>query len=56
LRRAVLEHLTIDPRRELVFRLKLISLVQEAERIGDLAKLMGKTAGLEHNPRMGPLV
>ena len=38
LRRAVLEHLTIDPNRELIFSLKLISIVHEAERIGDLAK------------------
>ena len=56
LRRAVLEHLNIDPRRELVLCLKLISIVQEAERIGDLAKMLGRTARLAHKPRMGPHV
>lgn len=55
LRRTVLEHLTIDPKRDLVLSLKLISIVQEAERIGDLAKLMSKTAGLAHKPRLGTL-
>ena len=53
LRRAVLEHLTIDPERELLFSLKLISVVHEAERIGDLAKTLAKTAVLAKKPRMG---
>ncbi len=56
LRRAVLEHLNVDPHRELVFSLKLLSIVQEAERIGDLAKSISRTADLAHKPRMGPLV
>ena len=56
LRRAVLEHLTIDPNRELIFSLKLISIVHEAERIGDLAKSLAKTADLAQKPRMGPVV
>ena len=56
LRRSVLEHLTIDPERELVFSLKLISIVHEAERIGDLAKSLGKVAGLAQQPRMGERV
>ena len=56
LRRVVLEHLTIDPKRELVLCLKLISIVQEAERIGDLAKMLGRAARLAQKPRMGPHV
>lgn len=53
LRRAVLEHLTIDPNRELLFSLKLISIVHEAERIGDLAKSLAKAAALAKRPRFG---
>lgn len=56
LRRAVLEHLNVDPERELIFSLKLISIVHEAERIGDLAKSLSKTADLAQRPRLGPLV
>lgn len=56
LRRAVLEHLTVDPDRELIFSLKLISIVHEAERIGDLAKSLAKTGHLAKKPRMGPVV
>jgi phosphate uptake regulator len=56
LRRAVLEHLNVEPDRELIFSLKLISIVHEAERIGDLAKTLAKTADLAHRQRMGPLV
>ena len=56
LRRAVLEHLTIDPNRELIFSLKLISIVHEAERIGDLAKSLAKVGDLARKPRMGPVV
>ena len=55
LRRAVLEHLNVDPKSELVLCLKLLTVAQEAERIGDLAKMMGVTAGCAHHPRMGPM-
>lgn len=54
IRRSVLGHLTIDPNRDLVFSLKLISIVQEAERIGDLCKSLAKVASLADKPRMGP--
>ena len=54
LRRTVLEHLTVEPSRELVFSLKLISIVHEAERIGDLAKTLSKTGDLALQPRLGP--
>lgn len=53
LRRAILEHLSINPRKDLVFSLKLLSVVQEAERIGDLAKSLAETAQLARGPRMG---
>ena len=53
LRRSVLEHLTLDPNRELVFSLKLLTIVGEAERIGDNAKAISKLADLAHAPRMG---
>ena len=53
LRRSVLEHLTIDPQREMVFSLKLLSIVHEAERIGDLAKSLEKSGRLAKKPRMG---
>jgi phosphate uptake regulator len=56
LRRAVLQHLTVDPGTELLFCLKMISIVHEAERIGDLAKSLAKVAHLARMPRMGPLV
>ena len=53
LRRVLLEHLTVDPNHELILSLKLISIVQEAERIGDLAKSLSRTALLAHKPRFG---
>lgn len=55
-RRDVLHHLRVEPKHELVLCLTLISIVQEAERIGDLAKKLGWTARLAHKPRLGPLV
>jgi phosphate uptake regulator len=55
-RRSVLEHLTVDPERELVLSLKLSSVVNEAERIGDLAKSLARNASLASRPRRGPLV
>lgn len=56
IRRSVLGHLSIDPNRDLVFSLKLISILQEAERIGDLCKSLAKFAALADGPRMGPRV
>lgn len=56
LRRALLEHLTVNPKRELVFSLKLISIVHEAERIGDVSKSLAKAGRLAKKPRMGPMV
>jgi len=53
LRRAVLKHLTMNPTQEMVFSLKLLSIVHEAERIGDLSKSLKQAGGLAHAPRMG---
>ncbi|HLT46960.1 MAG TPA: PhoU domain-containing protein [Rubricoccaceae bacterium] len=52
-RRAVLEHMTIDPRDELALSLLIISVVQDAERCGDLAKSIAKAANLAKGPRSG---
>lgn len=56
IRRAVLEHVTLSPRDELALSLVLVSIVQDAERLGDLAKSLAKTAELADRPRMGPHV
>lgn len=56
IRRAVLEHVSVDPRDELALSLVLVSIVQDAERCGDLAKSIGKAALLADRPRMGPHV
>ena len=53
-RRLVLEHLAIDPERERIQSLILISAVQEAERIGDLAKSLAAASTLADAPRLSP--
>lgn len=55
-RRAVLEHVVVNPRDELSLSLLLLSVVQDAERIGDLAKSLAKAAGLARSQREGPHV
>ncbi|MDE2826220.1 MAG: hypothetical protein OXL40_02780 [Bacteroidota bacterium] len=55
-RLAVLEHLNIDPKRELVLCIKLLTVAQEAERIGYLGRTMEKTATLATAPRIGAIV
>lgn len=52
-RRAILEHVSLDPQDELPLSLLLVSIVQDAERCGDLAKTLGKMAALARSPRMG---
>ena len=52
-RHAVLEHLNVDPKREMVLSLKLITVVQEVERIGDLALMMSHAGALARTQRMG---
>ena len=56
IRRSVLEHILADPRAELALSLLLVSIVQDAERLGDLAKSIAKASALAEAPRMGPHV
>jgi len=51
-RRLVLEHLSIDPERERIQSLILVAAVQEAERIGDLAKSLAAASTLADAPRL----
>ncbi len=55
-RRAVLEHMAIDPRDELTLSLLILSVVQDGERAGDLAKAIWRASELADSPRMGPHV
>ncbi len=52
-RRYVLEHLSVDPRRDLVASLILVSMVQDAERIGDFARGLAELLELTERPRGG---
>jgi phosphate uptake regulator len=52
-RRAVLEHLVCAPQDETSFSLLLVSVVQDAERCGDLAKTLAKVSELADGPRSG---
>lgn len=53
IRRAVLEHVAVNPQQELSFSLLMVAVVQDAERCGDLAKSLAKAAALSDAPRMG---
>ena len=55
-RRAVLEHLNIDPKRELILCVKLLTVAQEAERIGRIGRAMEWAATLATGPRIGSVV
>lgn len=55
-RRVVLEHLAMQPKRDLVFCLKMISVVHEAERIGDLCKSLARMVSLAKKKRVGPTI
>ncbi len=55
-RRAVLEHLNLDPKRELVLCLKLVSVVHEVECIGEMSVMMGRAATFAEGPRFGPMI
>lgn len=56
IRRAVLQHIAADPRAEPSLSLLLVSIVQDAERCGDIAKSIAKASDLATAPRMGPHV
>ncbi|MEM1054183.1 MAG: PhoU domain-containing protein [Bacteroidota bacterium] len=53
IRKAVLEHVAVNPQLELSFSLLMVSIVQDAERMGDLAKSLARAAALSSAPRMG---
>jgi phosphate uptake regulator len=55
-RRVVFEHVVVNPRDELTLSLLLLSVVQDAERMGDLSKSIAKTVPLARGPRTGPHV
>ncbi|HJO03501.1 MAG TPA: hypothetical protein QGG47_05980 [Acidobacteriota bacterium] len=52
-RRTVLQHLAVDPRHDLVASLILVSIVQDAERIGDFARGLGDLVELKKAPLEG---
>jgi phosphate transport system protein len=53
-RRTVLEHLSVNPRQDLVASLVLASMVQDAERVGDFARGIAELVPLAGGPRQGP--
>ena len=53
-RRSVLEHLSFDPRKDLVLSLVLVSMVQDAERTGDFAIGLAELVPLTGKRREGP--
>ena len=52
-RRAVLQHLAVQPEHDLVASLVLVSIVQDAERIGDFARGLSELVPLARSPREG---
>ncbi|MDX1643655.1 MAG: PhoU domain-containing protein [Thermoanaerobaculia bacterium] len=53
-RRSVLEHLSVNPQQDLVASLVLVSMVQDAERVGDFANGIAELVRLAAEPRRGP--
>jgi phosphate uptake regulator len=53
-RRTILQHLSVNPKQDLVASLILVSIVQDVERIGDFARGLAEIASLAENPRVGP--
>jgi phosphate uptake regulator len=53
-RRSVLQHLSVNPQQDLVASLVLVSMVQDAERIGDFARGLAEVVGLAKSRREGP--
>jgi phosphate uptake regulator len=54
-RRSILQHLSVSPQQDLVASLVLVSMVQDAERIGDFARGLAEVVGLAKSRREGPL-
>jgi phosphate transport system protein len=53
-RRNILQHLAVNPQQDLVASLVLVSMVQDAERIGDFARGLVELVKLARSPREGP--
>jgi phosphate uptake regulator len=53
-RRTVLQHLAVQPELDLVASLVLVSIVQDAERIGDFARGLSELVPLARSRREGP--
>jgi phosphate transport system protein len=53
-RRAILHHLAVNPKQDLVASLVLVSMVQDAERIGDFARGLVELVKMAQGPRQGP--
>jgi phosphate uptake regulator len=53
-RRTILQHLAVNPRQDLVASLVLVSMVQDAERIGDVARGVVELVTMARGPRHGP--
>ena len=53
-RRSILEHLAVNPQQDLVASLVLVSMVQDAERIGDFARGLVELVRMARSPRQGP--
>ncbi|MDH3744362.1 MAG: hypothetical protein OES47_04590 [Acidobacteriota bacterium] len=53
-RRSVLQHLSVNPSQDLVASLVLVSMVQDAERIGDFARGLAEVVALAKSRREGP--
>lgn len=54
IRRILLEHLAVNPEHQLVASLALLSIVQDAERMGDFAAGIGDVVDLAREKREGP--
>ena len=52
-RRTILQHLAVNPRQDLVASLVLVSMVQDAERIGDFARGLVELMKMARSPRQG---
>ena len=53
IRRSVLEHMALNPADDLSHSLLLLSVVQDAERCGDLGKSIAKASAMADQPRTG---
>lgn len=53
-RRTILHHLAVNPKQDLVASLVLVSMVQDAERIGDFARGLVELVRMAQSPREGP--